>query len=146
MADAVCGPSNPLQNLQKHTSADRTLQQDRLVNRQSPAQVRAAADQDGFILTVFRASDHKIPIQARWMQNSKHSSMALRINRIPNSNSLALSWPPVMHLNNHSPPTPPTGQPTFRNYNYLGRHPCRSNSSSQQQVKVGRVSFFGKRK
>ncbi|KKA19991.1 hypothetical protein T310_6025, partial [Rasamsonia emersonii CBS 393.64] len=38
MADAVCGPSNALQNFQKHASVDRTLQQDRLVTRQSPAQ------------------------------------------------------------------------------------------------------------
>lgn len=42
MADAICGPSNALQNLQKHTSVDRTLQQDRLVTRQSPAQVSLA--------------------------------------------------------------------------------------------------------
>ncbi|KAF2018830.1 hypothetical protein BU24DRAFT_458564 [Aaosphaeria arxii CBS 175.79] len=38
MADALCGPSNALQNFQKHTSVDRTLQQDRLANRQSPNQ------------------------------------------------------------------------------------------------------------
>ncbi|KAH6615182.1 hypothetical protein C7974DRAFT_403431 [Boeremia exigua] len=38
MADALCGPSNALQNFQKHTSVDRTLQQDRLVGRNSPAQ------------------------------------------------------------------------------------------------------------
>ena len=38
MAEAVCGPSNALQNFQKHTSSDRTLQQDRAVFRQSPSQ------------------------------------------------------------------------------------------------------------
>ncbi|OJD37790.1 peroxin 20 [Diplodia corticola] len=38
MADALCGPSNALQNFQKHSSVDRTLQQDRLVSRQSPQQ------------------------------------------------------------------------------------------------------------
>ncbi|EFQ98872.1 peroxin 20 [Nannizzia gypsea CBS 118893] len=38
MADALCGPSNALQNFQKHTSVDRTLQQDRISSRQSPAQ------------------------------------------------------------------------------------------------------------
>jgi hypothetical protein len=41
MADSMCGPSNALQNFQKHSTIDRTLQQDRLVSRQSPAQVRA---------------------------------------------------------------------------------------------------------
>jgi hypothetical protein len=39
MADALCGPSNALQSFQKHTTVDRTLQQDRLVGRHSPAQV-----------------------------------------------------------------------------------------------------------
>ncbi|KAL6155902.1 hypothetical protein ACJQWK_05527 [Exserohilum turcicum] len=38
MADALCGPSNALQNFQKHTTVDRTLQQDRLVGRNTPAQ------------------------------------------------------------------------------------------------------------
>ncbi|KAL8780708.1 MAG: hypothetical protein Q9213_006354 [Squamulea squamosa] len=38
MADALCGPSNSLQNFQKHASVDRTLQQDRLRSRQSPLQ------------------------------------------------------------------------------------------------------------
>ncbi|KAK7193834.1 hypothetical protein DPSP01_011891 [Paraphaeosphaeria sporulosa] len=38
MADALCGPSTALQNFQKHTSVDRTLQQDRLVGRHSPSQ------------------------------------------------------------------------------------------------------------
>ncbi|RAL05701.1 protein pex20 [Aspergillus ibericus CBS 121593] len=38
MGDALCGPSNALQNFQKHASVDRTLQQDRYVARQSPSQ------------------------------------------------------------------------------------------------------------
>ena len=39
MADALCGPVNPLASFQKHTQVDRTLQQDRLTGpRQSPPQ------------------------------------------------------------------------------------------------------------
>ncbi|CAD6441524.1 7facf1ac-f920-491b-a552-7b1c9d017295 [Sclerotinia trifoliorum] len=38
MADNLCGPSNALQNFQKHSNVDRTLQQDRLVGRASPSQ------------------------------------------------------------------------------------------------------------
>lgn len=39
MADALCGPVNPLASFQKHTQIDRTLQQDRLSGpRHSPAQ------------------------------------------------------------------------------------------------------------
>ena len=39
MADALCGPSNSLQSFQKHTSIDRTLQQDRLSTRESSSEV-----------------------------------------------------------------------------------------------------------
>ncbi|ODM22176.1 hypothetical protein SI65_03022 [Aspergillus cristatus] len=38
MSDALCGPSNALQNFQKHASVDRTLQQDRLISRQPQSQ------------------------------------------------------------------------------------------------------------
>ncbi|KAH6719265.1 hypothetical protein DL95DRAFT_326413 [Leptodontidium sp. 2 PMI_412] len=38
MAESMCGPSNALQNFQKHSTVDRTLQQDRLISRNSPAQ------------------------------------------------------------------------------------------------------------
>ncbi|KAI9722261.1 MAG: hypothetical protein M1812_001733 [Candelaria pacifica] len=38
MADALCGPSNPIQTFQKHTTVDRTLQQDRNFVRQSPSE------------------------------------------------------------------------------------------------------------
>lgn len=39
MADALCGPSNALQSFQKHSQADRSLQQDRLIgSSQPPAQ------------------------------------------------------------------------------------------------------------
>ncbi|TVY28681.1 hypothetical protein LHYA1_G002432 [Lachnellula hyalina] len=38
MADDMCGPSNALQSFQKHSTVDRTLQQDRLLSRPSPSQ------------------------------------------------------------------------------------------------------------
>ncbi|TGO15934.1 hypothetical protein BTUL_0034g00580 [Botrytis tulipae] len=38
MADNLCGPSNALQNFQKHSNVDRTLQQDRLIGRGPSAQ------------------------------------------------------------------------------------------------------------
>ncbi|RMZ78229.1 hypothetical protein DV738_g4069, partial [Chaetothyriales sp. CBS 135597] len=37
MADALCGPSNPLQSLRKHTQLDRSLQQDRVVQSRHAA-------------------------------------------------------------------------------------------------------------
>lgn len=38
MAEAMCGPSNALQQFKQQTDVDRTLQQDRLTSRHSPAQ------------------------------------------------------------------------------------------------------------
>lgn len=38
MGDALCGPSTPLQQFKQQTQFDRTLQQDRLTSRRSPAQ------------------------------------------------------------------------------------------------------------
>ncbi|KAI9700176.1 MAG: hypothetical protein M1820_006844 [Bogoriella megaspora] len=38
MADAFCGPSNPLQSFRKQAAADRTLQQDHLALRKNPAE------------------------------------------------------------------------------------------------------------
>ncbi|KAJ5787395.1 peroxin-20 Pex20-Penicillium chrysogenum [Penicillium paradoxum] len=56
MGDALCGPSNALQNFQKHTSVDRTLQQDRLTSRQSPVQgFRSQNPQEGILDTEFAA-------------------------------------------------------------------------------------------
>ncbi|RQM05683.1 hypothetical protein DH86_00003767, partial [Scytalidium sp. 3C] len=51
MSDALCGPSNALQNFQKHTTADRTLQQERLISRGGPAQgFRSAAGPNAGVL------------------------------------------------------------------------------------------------
>ncbi|KAK2748710.1 hypothetical protein FQN57_000291 [Myotisia sp. PD_48] len=50
MADALCGPSNALQNFQKHTSVDRTLQQDRLSSHQSPSQGFRSQNQNAGVL------------------------------------------------------------------------------------------------
>ncbi|KAJ5963369.1 uncharacterized protein N7479_003245 [Penicillium vulpinum] len=56
MGDALCGPSNALQNFQKHTSVDRTLQQDRLTSRQSPVQgFRSQNPQEGILDPEFAA-------------------------------------------------------------------------------------------
>ncbi|MCJ1248425.1 hypothetical protein MMC30_005643 [Trapelia coarctata] len=38
MAEALCGPSNPLQSIQKHAGVDRTLQQDRFAFNRPPSE------------------------------------------------------------------------------------------------------------
>lgn len=50
MADALCGPSNPLQQFKQQTSLDRTLQQDRLSSRHSPAQGFRSPDPNAGLL------------------------------------------------------------------------------------------------
>ncbi|KAJ6164296.1 peroxin-20 Pex20-Penicillium chrysogenum [Penicillium chermesinum] len=56
MGDATCGPSNALQNFQKHASVDRTLQQDRFISRQPPAQgFRSQNSRDGILDPEFAA-------------------------------------------------------------------------------------------
>lgn len=66
MADASCGPSNPLQSFQKHTSVDRTLQQDRLAARQSPIQGfrSSAGPQNGLLDAEFEAFQAGQPVEA----------------------------------------------------------------------------------
>ncbi|PLB54332.1 peroxin-20 [Aspergillus steynii IBT 23096] len=56
MSDALCGPSNALQNFQKNASVDRTLQQDRLVSRQPHSQgFRSQAASQGLLDPEFAA-------------------------------------------------------------------------------------------
>ncbi|GAB1191505.1 hypothetical protein APSETT444_000684 [Aspergillus pseudonomiae] len=61
MSDALCGPSNALQNFQKHASIDRTLQQDRLVSRQSHSQgFRSQNPNEGILDPDFTAFESNI--------------------------------------------------------------------------------------
>ncbi|XHG00520.1 hypothetical protein AWENTII_003964 [Aspergillus wentii] len=61
MSDALCGPSNALQNFQKHTSVDRTLQQDRLTSRQSPSQgFRSQNPSEGILDPEFAAFESNL--------------------------------------------------------------------------------------
>ncbi|KAG5204474.1 hypothetical protein GY631_7171 [Trichophyton interdigitale] len=65
MADALCGPSNALQNFQKHASVDRTLQQDRVSTRQSPVQgFRSNTSTQGQLDAAFNAFEagHPAPL------------------------------------------------------------------------------------
>jgi hypothetical protein len=65
MSDALCGPSNALQNFQKHTSVDRTLQQDRLTSRQAPGQVGGSLKALVFSSVLMTFSGFPIPESPR---------------------------------------------------------------------------------
>jgi hypothetical protein len=65
MSDALCGPSNALQNFQKHASVDRTLQQDRLISRPSPSQgFRSKNPNEGILDPEFAAFESNSPVGA----------------------------------------------------------------------------------
>ncbi|KAK7606830.1 peroxin 20 [Phyllosticta paracitricarpa] len=83
MSDALCGPSNALQNFQKHSSVDRTLQQDRLVSRPSPSQnFRSNSAQNAGILD---------PEFEAFQAGRPHDGMHLPPHSIPQPN---LTGPP----------------------------------------------------
>ncbi|EME49051.1 hypothetical protein DOTSEDRAFT_40289 [Dothistroma septosporum NZE10] len=74
MAEAMCGPSNPLQQFRKQGNRDRTLQQDRLTARHHPAAGFRSHDPNAGLLDpefeAFQAGseppifDHAQPLQA----------------------------------------------------------------------------------
>lgn len=69
MADALCGPSNPLQQFKQQTQLDRTLQQDRLASRASPSQGFRSANQNaGLLDPEFEAFQAGVPTPAELPQ------------------------------------------------------------------------------
>lgn len=77
MADALCGPSNALQSFQKHTSVDRTLQQDRFTGpRHSPAQgFRTFDPRAGSLDAEFHAFENAPPNPFQLEQPQWHHTM-----------------------------------------------------------------------
>ncbi|KAK3708917.1 hypothetical protein LTR37_011247 [Vermiconidia calcicola] len=62
MSDALCGPANPLQQFKQQSQLDRTLQQDRLTSRHSPAQgFRSANPNAGLLDPEFEAFQAGVP-------------------------------------------------------------------------------------
>ncbi|KAL1849005.1 hypothetical protein Plec18170_007664 [Paecilomyces lecythidis] len=115
MADAVCGPSNPLQNFRKHASADRTLQQDRLTTRPSPAQgFRSANPNAGILDSEFEAFEANLagppPSLQQPMPFGVHNQHAPMFSPAESSNwasdfqRLQVSDGPPMHAQHHFQP------------------------------------------
>ena len=104
MSDALCGPSNALQNFQKHASIDRTLQQDRLVSRQSHSQVSSKSHSTSVWIassTILRAGlrrrafGHKTPTKVPWIPSSLRSNPVYREHHSPIYNIRATSLRPI---------------------------------------------------
>ncbi|MCJ1382639.1 hypothetical protein MMC17_005752 [Xylographa soralifera] len=111
MAEALCGPSNPLQNIQKHTGVDRTLQQDRPVFNQPSSQGFRSAQglRAGHLDAEFQAFQAGRPFNGGFQEQYQFQ----KPGPIPGSSSQQLSeWATdFQHLNlNHarSTPVPPS--------------------------------------
>ena len=85
---ALCGPSTPLQGLQKHAAVDRASQQDRLAARHQTLQVSMCLSLPmPFVKGLYRGSDHLLAqTLASWIQNLKPSNPASLLRR--NSNPI----------------------------------------------------------
>ncbi|MCJ1387543.1 hypothetical protein MMC18_000386 [Xylographa bjoerkii] len=122
MAEALCGPSNPLQNIQKHTGVDRTLQQDRLVfNRPSSQGFRSAPGPSaGHLDAEFQAFQAGHPLGGGFQEQYRFQQPG----PIPGPSNEQLSgWASdFQHLNlNHARSTPiPPSQ--FKHEAPLQRH------------------------
>lgn len=79
MAEALCGPSNPLQTFQKQTSLDRTLQQDRLAHKGHGQEVSITYHKGiAYILNpLCRASGLRPIMPVHSMRNSPPSTIPL---------------------------------------------------------------------
>ncbi|KAJ5099260.1 hypothetical protein N7532_006261 [Penicillium argentinense] len=116
MGDALCGPSNALQNFQKHASTDRTLQQDRLTTRHSANQqgFRSQNPHDGILdpeFAAFEANHGGPPLQD--LQHPAHFRGPAQLPHAPYPTANWASDFQNLHISGPSAPqvhTPPVAQ------------------------------------
>ncbi|KAL8886727.1 MAG: hypothetical protein Q9215_005606 [Flavoplaca cf. flavocitrina] len=133
MTDALCGPSNALQSFQKHTTVDRTLQQDRFRSRQSPSQgFRTPKPDAGLLEAEFEAFKAGEPVYSEAYQrhDAIHNQLPLpQQSNIPSSQ--AIDWASdFQNLHVHDAQTGPLPSLEFRSEAPLQRH---SSSPWQQE-------------
>ena len=115
----LCGPSNALANFQKHSSVDRTLQQDKFspipIHKEvnTPLLLYARA-----LTTTHRASSPLlVPMQVSLTQSLRLFKQARRLILALKSRSSTLPHPDHKPIHKSS-----TGQLTFNNYMYTKPH------------------------
>ncbi|KAJ5772646.1 hypothetical protein N7520_003175 [Penicillium odoratum] len=106
MGDSLCGPSNALQNFQKHTSVDRTLQQDRLTTRQPSAQgFRSQSQRDGILDPEFAAFEANLGGPALPnLQHPAHFGGPIQLPTTAHSNASWASDFQNLHISGTAPP------------------------------------------
>lgn len=135
----MCGPSNPLQQFKQQTDIDRTLQQDRLTSRQSPAQgFRSQNPNNGVLDHEFEAFqagvepqllDHVQPFQrpACFGPPSQAPAWAADFQRLQIS-------PQPMQQPQHFQPGPSTANWTSGFQDYLAQTAPKAQTSSSSPL------------
>ncbi|ORY06501.1 hypothetical protein BCR34DRAFT_590577 [Clohesyomyces aquaticus] len=154
MADALCGPSNALQNFQKHSSVDRTLQQDRLTNRHSPAQgFRSSPGPDAGLLDyefeAFQAG-HAVPPQPVFHHppsHLAHSPPPPQFAQSPAAPDWASDFQRMNITPHNGPPIQRHHQPQIANtswhQDFLGQQTQTRQMPTYQQNTFGGMSGYG---
>ncbi|KAL8653957.1 MAG: hypothetical protein Q9226_003627 [Calogaya cf. arnoldii] len=145
MADALCGPSNALQNFQKHTSVDRTLQQDRLRSRQSPLQgFRTPNPNAGILDAEFEAFKAGEPVysEAYQQHDAWHNQLPPpQQSRVPHSQ--AIDWASdFQNLHVHDARASPLPSSQYRTEAPLQRHSSGPWQQDFLQQNKGSASNF----
>ncbi|KAJ5578971.1 hypothetical protein N7450_007838 [Penicillium hetheringtonii] len=132
MGDALCGPSNALQNFQKHTSVDRTLQQDRLTSRQPSAQgFRSQSPRDGILDPEFAAFEANLG--GPQLQDFHHPAQFGGPAQLPHAPHPAANWASDFQNLNISGPSAPQIQNPPNVQAQRGWHHEFMNQQQQQQ-------------
>lgn len=157
MSDAACGPSNSLQQFKQQTQVDRTLQQDRLIGRQGPAQGFRSADPNaGLLDPEFEAFQAGLPPPAFQSFQPHHAAPPPFQQAFPEQ-SQGPSWagdfqrmsiaspPPMQQQQQHVGPSTSNWAQDFR-ANVAQSAPRAQNSSPspfafQQRARYGMQGF-----
>ncbi|KAF2272606.1 uncharacterized protein EI97DRAFT_452956 [Westerdykella ornata] len=150
MADSLCGPSNALQNFQKHTSVDRTLQQDRLTSRQSPIQgFRSAPGPNAGILDpefdAFQAGRSGPPPLQHGLPFHSPPAVAPQFAQVPQTpdwasdfQRLNISHPQPLPIQQHRS-QPASSAPAAWHKNFLRQQAPAAQAPIQQQSMFGGI-------
>lgn len=156
MSEAACGPSNSLQQFKQQTQVDRTLQQDRLIGRQGPAQGFRSADPNaGLLDPEFEAFQAGLPPPA--FQSFQHAAAPPPFQQAFPEQSQGPSWagdfqrmsisspPPMQQQQHHVSPSASNWAQDFR-ANVAQSAPRAQNSSPspfafQQRARYGMGGF-----
>jgi hypothetical protein len=149
MADAMCGPSNALQQFKQQTNVDRTLQQDRLTSRHHPAQgfrsqhPHSALDAD---FEAFQAGFDAPMLDHHAQQYSQAPRGFAPLNQAPSwaadFQNLNISSP-VVHQQQHFQPGPSTSNWAQGFQEHIAQAAPRAQTSAQSPLAFQQRARYG---